>query len=394
MPEPVPVYHVITPGDHFSPRTGSAIPTVVHGLASGAARAGDAERFPQYVVVEDGTYEPRYDSAVAVGYRGNAAPGARRRMVDAALGRVGLPRSGSASYFRPVADALAARPRGIVLAHNAPVLPSLLRDHPHRVVLYAHNDILRSYSSIEAGRALSSVAAIVCVSESLAAQIRGHLPPRLRERIRVVVNGVDTAQFRHRTERAPGPLRIVFMGRAIADKGADTLLEAAALLDRPDLEFVVVGSHGFDPAAALSPFEERLRELAARVPGRVRFEPFVERHRLPALLQDADILTVPSRWPDPCPLTVGEGMATGLPVVAARVGGIPEILGDAGVLFEPGAADELAAAIARLADDPDLRRERGEAALARARERDWTWTWRGLRAVLDILPDGARAGRR
>lgn len=391
---PIPVYHVITPGDHFSARTGSAIPTVVHGLATGAALNGDADRYPQWVVVQEGTFEPRYPSAAPLTFSGVPAPGDRRRMIDAALGRLGIPRGGAAAYFRPVADVLDGMPSGIVLAHNAPIVPWLLRSQRHRVVLYAHNDLLRSFSRRESGRMLSGVAAVVCVSESLASQMRDHLPAELHDRLRVVVNGVDTAQFTPATSRDPGPVRVMFIGRAISDKGADTLLEAAARLGRADLHFTVVGSYGFDAEATLSPFEQRLRELAGRVPGGVQFQPFVDRLRLPKLLRRADILTVPSRWLEPCGLTVGEGMATGLPVVAARIGGIPEVLGDAGILFEPGDAAGLAAAIEKLADDAGLRAERGGAALARARERDWRWAWHELAKVLDGVSsdDGGRTG--
>ncbi|MGA0567130.1 glycosyltransferase family 4 protein [Rathayibacter sp. KR2-224] len=386
----VPVYHLITPGDHFSPRTGSAIPTVVHGLATGATVAGDAGRHPQHVVLQRDTYSPRYDSAAAVEYDGVAAPGSRARAIDAALGRIGLPRRSAAAYFRQAAESLRDQPPGIVLAHNAPIVPWLLRDQPHASVLYAHNDVLRSYTKAEASRVLGDAARIVSVSDSLAVQLREHLPPSLHERVRTVVNGVDAAQFSPTDLRSPGPLRVMFLGRAIPEKGADILLEAAAMVDGTELggdelEYEIVGSHGFDPDAALSPYEQRLRELAGRVRANVRFEPFVDRQQLPALLRRADILVIPSRWPDPCPLTVGEGMATGLPIIAAESGGIPELLGDAGVLFHHERPEDLAEAIGRLASDSSLRSQYAASARARATERDWTWTWRHLAAVLDEI---------
>ena len=384
-PAVAPVYHVITPGDHYSPRTGSAIPTVVDGLATGARLAGDAAHRPQFVVVQDDTYRPRYDSAAAVEFRGVPAPSSRARLLDAVSGRMGLPRRGAAAYFRSAVEALRDREPGIVLAHNAPIVPRLLRDQPHAPVLYAHNDVLRSYSRAEASRVLGHAARIVSVSDALAAQLREHLPRSLHDRVRTVLNGVDTARFTPATEREAGPLRVMFLGRAIPEKGADILLEAAALVARTDFEYLVVGSHGFDPGAEFSPFEQRLRELAARAPSPVRFEPFVDRARLPALLRRADVLVLPSRWPDPCPLTVGEGMATGLPIVAARRGGIPELLGDAGILFDPDHPAELAGALGRLVDDAGQRADRAAAALARARERNWTWAWRRLGAVLDEL---------
>ncbi|GAB3392726.1 hypothetical protein GCM10027568_20580 [Humibacter soli] len=382
---PVPIYHVITPGDHFSPRTGSAIPTVVHGLATGATIVGDTERHPQRVVLQDDTYSPRYDSAAIVDYVGVPAPGSRTRIVDAGLARIGMPRRGAADYFRPAAESLRDQPDGIVLAHNAPIVPWLMREQRHATVLYAHNDVLRSYSRAEASRVLGDAARIVSVSDSLAAQLREHLPRSLHERVRTVINGVDTAQFTPTDIRLPGPLRVMFLGRAIPEKGADILLEAAAVVDNRDVEYIVVGSHGFDPKAVLSPYEQRLRELAGSARGTVRFEPFVDREHLPELVRRADILVIPSRWPDPCPLTVGEGMAAGLPIVAARSGGIPELLGDAGVLFDSARPEELADAIGRLVASPELRASYATAARARAVERDWAWAWRNLVDVLDEI---------
>ncbi|GAA1999924.1 glycosyltransferase [Microbacterium ulmi] len=380
-----PVYHVITPGDHYSPRTGSAVPTVVHGLAT-AARDGDGDpRYRHAVVLQADTYRPRYDSADLVEFDGVPAPSARERYLDAALGRVGGPRRNAARYFQPAVSSLLRQPAGIVLAHNATVVPWLLRDSDHVPVLYAHNDILRTYTRRESARSLSSAALIVAVSESLAAQLKEHLPTSLHDRVRIVGNGVDTAAFTPAPPRQDGPLRVMFFGRAIPEKGADILLTAAAGVERSDVEYVIIGSHGFDPKAPLSPFETRLRELASSVRGTVRFEAFVERPALPGLLRSADMLVLPSRWPDPCPLTVGEALASGVPVIASRRGGIPEALGDAGILFDPDRPEELTAAISSLAGDPVRRRELGAAGRARAEDHDWAWAWGLLAKELDGL---------
>ena len=120
-----------------------------------------------------------------------------------ARGRLGLPRSAVARYYGPAVDAVMGRPPSVVLAHNAPVVPWLLRDSPHRVVLYAHNDLLRTFSRSESARMLGDVAAIVCVSESLADRTRRQLPEQLARRVHVVRNGVDA---RHVLAR-PGPDR-------------------------------------------------------------------------------------------------------------------------------------------------------------------------------------------
>jgi glycosyltransferase involved in cell wall biosynthesis len=218
------VIHAITPGDHYSPRTGSAIPTVVHGLAGAANEDHRQPSYPQYVVLGAETYRPRYDSASAIEFLDVPGPSRNERLIDAALAPFGRPRRSAARYFQPLADALLDLEPAIVLAHNAPILPWLLRKSSHSVILYAHNDILRTLTRREAARTLGSVASIVCVSESLRAQTRIRLPRELRDRVVVVGNGVDCAQFAPSAPSAStglrgSKLRVIFVGRMIAEKG-------------------------------------------------------------------------------------------------------------------------------------------------------------------------------
>ncbi|HEY0260595.1 MAG TPA: hypothetical protein VGC18_12175 [Lacisediminihabitans sp.] len=185
------VIHVITPGDHYSPRTGSAIPSVVHGLASAARAAGDDADFPPYVMVDGSTMHPRYDSALPIEYPGEPRPGRTQRYADVIGSRLGRARTNAVRYIRPLARELRLRRSGIVVAHNLPVLSSLLDDGGHRVVLYAHNDILRSYSRRELDRTLGGMEVVVCVSRSLAATTAGRLPTALAAKVRVVTSGAD-----------------------------------------------------------------------------------------------------------------------------------------------------------------------------------------------------------
>lgn len=371
----VPEVHVLTPGDHFSPRTGSAIPTVVDGLCA-ALPAGTAPR-PR-VVVADGTYPDRYPSAEPVGYPQAAARRADRYL-DAAAGRLGLPRPGVRRTLRPTLAAQEDWDPGVVLAHNAPQLVPLVHER-HAAVLYAHNLLLRTYSPREADRVLGRAAAIVCVSAALAEQTADHLPARLRDRLRVVPNGVDTTRFAPRADPARGErLRVLFVGRMIPDKGADVLVSAVERLGRDDVELTLVGSQNFDAGARPSPYERDLRARAAALGDRVRLLPFTPRAEVADLYRQADVVVVPSRWAEPFALTVMEGMASGVPVVASAAGGIPEVLGDAGVAVRPDDPDDLAAALAALADDETLRRQVGTLCRRRAEARDWRWA----RGVLD-----------
>jgi glycosyltransferase involved in cell wall biosynthesis len=106
------------------------------------------------------------------------------------------------------------------------------------------------------------------------------------------------------------------------------------------------------------------------------------------LLESADICVVPSIWQDALPLAVMEAMALAKPLIATRVGGIPEMIEDQthGLLVPPGNESALAAAIRQLMTDKALARRLGEAARARVGER--FTPQRQIRRILAILEEG------
>ncbi|MFD6700720.1 MULTISPECIES: glycosyltransferase family 4 protein [unclassified Microbacterium] len=378
------VIHAITPGDHFSPRTGSAVPTVVHLLADAAVRAGDARHG---VILDRTTMSPRYDGVDLIEYDG--APGVTRNghYFDAAAGRLGLLRPRVAQWFAPLADAVRALPEADVLAHNAPILPRLLRGSGHRVSIYAHNQLFRTYGPREADRIVGEAAAVICVSDALADETSELLPRAQRSKVAVVENPVDTSRFSPASQRATGsrPVRVLYVGRMIPSKGPDVLARAARAFGPDEAEFVFVGSHEFDPNAPATPYEQEVRDLALASRATATFLPFADRDALPALYRDAEVLVVPSVWAEPSGLILGEGMASGLPIIASRTGGIPSVVGDVAVLVPPNDPDALAAALRELIADPAERTRRGEAGLRRAEQRNPDWAWARLRALLERI---------
>ncbi|MDF2805121.1 MAG: cotSA 2 [Cellulosimicrobium sp.] len=369
--------HLLTPGDHYSPRTGSAVPTVVHGLASATPEGEPSPR----VLIAAGTYPERYEDAECVEYP--LRPGRRTdRYVDAATALLASRRPAAQATLRPALVTQASWAPSVVLAHNLPQAVPLVDAARHVPVLYAHNQLFRTYSAREARRALGPVRAVVAVSDHLAGALSDRLPPELRSRVVVVRNGVDTSAFEARERPDDGVLDVVFVGRVIPDKGADVLVDAVVRLGRPDVRLLVVGSAGFAPTSPLTPYERSLRERAAGAGDRIRFRRFVPREQVAEVLESADVAVVPSRWPDPCPLTVLEGMAAGAAVVASRIGGIPEMVGDGGLLVAPGDVTDLAEALDGLAGDDGLRRRITSASTRRGRERPWTVVARELRDTL------------
>ncbi len=141
-------------------------------------------------------------------------------------------------------------------------------------------------------------------------------------------------------------------GRLVAEKGFDTAIEAARAASIP----LVIAGDG--------PDEARLRALAAG--GEVRFTGRVVPDELARLRAGAAVVLAPSRWEEPCPYSVLDALAAGLPVLASDRGGLPELVGAEGIVAAEDPA-AWAAGLTALWRDPELRAARGAASLERAR---------------------------
>ena len=227
------------------------------------------------------------------------------------------------------------------------------------------------------GAAARLSGAVVGVSAACATDLEETLRLR-RGAVRVVPNGVPVP----RGERAPvrrelglgdADTLLVAVGNLYPVKGHIVLLRALALLaerGRASGLTVAIAGRGREEAA--------LRDFArqAGIEGRVRLLGY--REDVGDILAAADIYAMPS-LSEGLPLALLEAMAVGLPVIASRVGGIPEVVtdGEDALLVPPGDPAALAAAIERLAEDEALRAQLGNSARRKA-ERDYT-----LDAMLD-----------
>jgi glycosyltransferase involved in cell wall biosynthesis len=159
------------------------------------------------------------------------------------------------------------------------------------------------------------------------------------QRTAVVRNGIPLPQkLRAGCDAVRQRTRFVLLTRLTAEKGVRVVLQALALLpDTLDFELVVAG-HG--------PLEAEMQDAAAR-DSRLRFIGFVTGEEKDALLASAHCLLLPSLWYENAPVAVIEAAAYGHAVIGSRIGGVPELVRDGrtGVLFEPGDAAGLAAAM-------------------------------------------------
>lgn len=200
-----------------------------------------------------------------------------------------------------------------------------------------------------------------------------------------VYNGVDVGRFRPRgADRRSGPLRVVVVANLIPEKGVGVLLDALGGMTDGEWELAVVGD-----GPELAALGARARALG--IADRVRFLGL--RDDVPDLLREADVAVHPARWQEALGNTVLEAMATALPLVASRTGGIPELLrdGEEGLLVPPGDPAALGAALRRLAADPGLRDRLGAAARARILQ-EFTLD-ASVRRHLDLCEEVCGAGR-
>jgi glycosyltransferase involved in cell wall biosynthesis len=249
-----------------------------------------------------------------------------------------------------------------VVQGNPGLIARLAAPKGAAIISTYHNTLMgRGYFSLLPDRYLARRTDIlVGITKNVAvnAETALRLPP---DTFRVIYNGVDIGRIRRLALAAgkgveKGGRAVCFIGRLAFEKGVDVLIEAFGLVTK-EVENVFLWIIGDGPERA------DLELLAAGTDGPVIFwgrqvNPYI-------LLSKAEICCVPS-LEGPFELVIPEAMALGLPVIASRTGGIPEVVGDAGLLTEPGDAYGLATALVGVLTDERTAQNLSEKSLDRA----------------------------
>ena len=264
----------------------------------------------------------------------------------------------------------------LVEVHNRPEIAlSLARRFP-RVSLILHNDpqgMRGAKTAAQRALLLQRLDRVVTVSDHL----RRRFLDEVEGEVTVLPNSIDVPE---RTRRVRDR-SILFVGRVVADKGADSFVEACAtvLPKLPGWRAEMVGADRFDPDSPMTEFSDRVmrraEEVGVTVTGYLPHDAAMDR------MGRASIAVVPSRWSEPFGLTALEAMAYGTPLVCSRSGALPEVAGDCAVYAEPDAAGSLAAAILSLALDANRRAALSAAGRLRARQFDTAVAADRLRAL-------------
>ncbi|HUY97174.1 MAG TPA: glycosyltransferase [Verrucomicrobiae bacterium] len=242
-------------------------------------------------------------------------------------------------------------------------LVHLLTGIPFSFAAHA-KDLYVSAPDLLARKVAASTFVLAC-SASAAERLRQLAGPAA-DRIVLARHGVDTSRFAPAgagSRTVLQPLRVLAVGRLVDKKGYPVLLEALAQVTGTGrcVACRIIGS---------GPARQRLEEEVTRlglggvvtlVGARTQLEVAAASHDADVFVQASVVLADGDR--DGIPNALLEAMASGLAVVATRVGGIPEVIPDgAGLLVPAGDVGAVALALIRLADDPDLARQLGAAA--------------------------------
>lgn len=187
---------------------------------------------------------------------------------------------------------------------------------------------------------------ILAVSRFVAEMYRRH--GLVADRLEVVPLGLRIAdQVRWRLREASRPVRFGYLGRVVPHKGAHVLAQAARGIPADRARFLFFGPAGHDARASLQRLAED-RPLEFYGPYR--------REELPRILEHVDVAVVPTLFQETVGLTALEPQAAGIPVIASRIGAIPEWVqdGENGFLFPPGDVGALRERLLRIVQDPDL----------------------------------------
>jgi len=313
-----------------------------------------------------------------------------------------IPRRSRTSYLHAAIQKVRGKRFDLIQIENRPTfVPAVRRAFPRTpIVLSLHSLTFMSQLSRQRANAiLSQVNGITSVVSFVSQTMRKQYPRHARK-FSTAILGVDTGKFRPRTlaykrrvRRAWGihkRYNVLFAGRMVPKKGLHTLVRAVALLRRrwPRMGIVAVGS-SWPGVKKETPYMRHVRLLARRLNVPIRFTGYHPPSRMPQMYHLGDVFVCPTQYREGFATVNSEAMASGIPVIASKRGGISEVVqhGKSGLLVRQCRSPRaFADAIARVKTSPGLARRLAQGGRKRVIARfSWNKTVSRLRRKYSMI---------
>ena len=283
------------------------------------------------------------------------------------------------SYNRKAFELSKPLKADIIHIHNdyEAVFPAR-RLNPHsRIILHMNNDHLTGNDYlvstdylIRAETACHIADKIVFCSDYIRRKALKTFPSILPDKTGVIFNGVELSFLASSARSLGNDFRLLFVGRIVPQKGLHLLIEAIdnVFCHFPQATLRIVGGINFGSSEE-DEYLKTLKRKSEHWGDRIVWVGPVPHDQIMLEFQQADLFICPSIWNEPLGMVNAEAMACGLPIVAFAKGGIPEILGDAGILVEETTPEALAQAINQVLGDSELYQTLSQRGLQRVKEK-------------------------
>ena len=278
-------------------------------------------------------------------------------------------------YFEKAYKDIKKRDYDFIILENSPGHAYKLSQRGYNnLILHLNNDLLNSKSRYH-DIIFNSFTKILTCSDYIKERVSTIQPC---SKIQTLYNAIDVKSFLPKEESlisrktvgfSKEDFVIVYSGRINKDKGVSELIDAMLTLkNKPNFKLMIIGGTFFANANNENEFVHSLKDKAKAIEDRIVFTGFIPYKHVSDYLQLADIAVLPSMWEEPFGLTVVEALASGIPLVTTRSGGIPEICeGVATIVEKKDIVNNLAAAILDLYEHPEKRKQMAEISIERAK---------------------------
>ncbi|QNT78137.1 glycosyltransferase family 4 protein [Entomobacter blattae] len=269
-----------------------------------------------------------------------------------------FPLKAAARYAAGVSKLINRVKPELVEVHNRPeIMLRLIRRFPTLpFILYIHNDPqgMRGAKTVRQRSLLLRKSQVMCVSHWLRARLIEDVPEKLANQCGVLPNSIAVPPIEDVLPLKQRQKTLLFAGRLVADKGVDLLLKAweGVKPHRPGWQLRLIGADRFSPNSPTTPFLKEFLPMAHKAG--VRVDGYRPHQDVLQAMAESAVVVVPSRWEEPFGMTALEAMAAGTPVIAANRGGLPEVVGQGGLVLNPEDTQGLIQALLSVTGDQAL----------------------------------------